>query len=84
MARYGARPPLSLERLRRLPGGRVAYRLKYVDRGRRGKHRVMTGIEFMARLAAIIAPERASQDDVGYDDVVVSGKDHAADSPAIR
>jgi hypothetical protein len=27
LARYGARPPLSLERLRRLPGGRVAYRL---------------------------------------------------------
>ena len=43
LARYGARPPLSLERLRRLPGGRVAYRLKYVDRGRRGKNRVMTG-----------------------------------------
>jgi hypothetical protein len=58
LCRYGARPPLSLERLRRLPGGRVSYRLKYVDRGRRGKHRVMTGIEFMARLAAIIAPPR--------------------------
>jgi hypothetical protein len=58
LARYGARPPLSLERLRRLPGGHVAYRLKYVDRGRRGKNRVMTGIEFMARLAAIIAPPR--------------------------
>ena len=58
LARYGARPPLSLEWLRRLPGGRVAYRLKYVDRGRRGKNRVMTGIEFMARLAAIIAPPR--------------------------
>ena len=56
--RYGARPPLSLERLRRLPGGRVAYRLKYVSRGRRGKHRVMTGMEFMARLAAIICPPR--------------------------
>ena len=42
-ARYGARPPLSLERLRRLPGGRVAYRLKYVEPRRRGKHRVMTG-----------------------------------------
>jgi hypothetical protein len=32
LARYGARPPLSLERLRRLPGGRVAYRLKHVGR----------------------------------------------------
>ncbi len=39
LCRYGARPPLSLERLRRLPGGRVAYRLKYVGRGS-GKHRV--------------------------------------------
>ena len=58
LARYGARPPLSLERLRRLPGGRVSYRLKYVDHGRRGKHRVMSGLEFMARLAAIIAPPR--------------------------
>ncbi|MGD0529759.1 MAG: transposase, partial [Polyangiaceae bacterium] len=57
LCRYGARPPLSLERLRRLPGGRVAYRLKYVSRGR-GKHRVMTAMEFMARLAAIIAPPR--------------------------
>jgi hypothetical protein len=57
LCRYGARPPLSLERLRRLPGGRIAYRLKYVSRGR-GKHRVMTAMEFMARLAAIIAPPR--------------------------
>jgi hypothetical protein len=57
LARYALRPPLSLERLRRLPGGRIAYRLKYVTRGR-GKHRVMTGMEFMARLSAIIAPPR--------------------------
>lgn len=57
LVRYGARPPLSLERLGRLPGGRVAYRLKYVTRGR-GKFRIMTGVEFMARLAAIIAPPR--------------------------
>jgi hypothetical protein len=57
LCRYATRPPLSLERLRRLPGGRIAYRLKYVSRGR-GKHRVMTGVEFMARLAAIIAPPR--------------------------
>jgi hypothetical protein len=31
--------------------------LKYVTRGR-GKYRVMTGLEFMARLAAIICPPR--------------------------
>ncbi|MGH7272448.1 MAG: transposase [Polyangiaceae bacterium] len=52
LARYALRPPLSLERLRRLPGGRIAYRLKYVSRDR-GKHRVMTPMEFMARLSAI-------------------------------
>jgi hypothetical protein len=57
LARYAVRPPLSLERLRRLPGGQIAYRLKYVRRGR-GKHRVMSPMEFMARLAAIIAPPR--------------------------
>ncbi len=57
LMRYGGRPPLSIERLRRLPDGRVAYRLKYVGRGR-GKHRVMTPMEFMARLAAIICPPR--------------------------
>jgi hypothetical protein len=33
LLRYAARPPLSLGRLRRLPGGRVAYRLKYAPRG---------------------------------------------------
>jgi hypothetical protein len=57
LARYALRPPLSLERLRQLPGGRITYRLKYVTR-ERGKFRVMTGLEFMARLAAIIAPPR--------------------------
>jgi hypothetical protein len=58
LLRYAARPPLSLERLRRLPGGRVAYRLKYVAHGRRGKYRVMTGVEFLVRLAAITCPPR--------------------------
>jgi hypothetical protein len=57
LVRYAARPALSLQRLRRLPGGRVAYRLKYVGRGR-GKHRVMTPMEFMARLSALIPPPR--------------------------
>ncbi|HLK36728.1 MAG TPA: transposase [Polyangiaceae bacterium] len=53
LARYALRPPLSLERLRRLPGGRIAHRLNYVSRGR-GKHRVMTPMEFMARLSTIV------------------------------
>jgi Putative transposase len=54
--RYGARPPLALDRLRRLPGGRIAYRIKYARAG--SKHRVMTPIEMMARLAALIPPPR--------------------------
>ena len=57
LMRYGSRPPLSLGRLRRLPGGRAAYRLKYVSRGR-SKDRVMSCMEFMARLAAITCPPR--------------------------
>ena len=57
LCRYAARPALSLERLRRLPGGRVAYRLKYGNHGR-GKHRIMPAMEFMARLAALIPPPR--------------------------
>jgi hypothetical protein len=58
LCRYGARPPLSLERLRRLPGGRVAYRVKYVRAGKRAKHRVMTSIELLARLSALLPPPR--------------------------
>jgi hypothetical protein len=40
MARYGARPPLSLERLRRLPGGRVGYRLLCLEFRPSGRSRV--------------------------------------------
>ncbi len=57
LCRYGARPALSLERLRRLPAGRFAYRVKYARRGR-AKHRVMTSTELLARLAALIPPPR--------------------------
>jgi hypothetical protein len=57
LIRYCARPPLSLERLKALPDGRVAYRTKYPRRG--GKtHRVMTPMELMARLAALVPPPR--------------------------
>ncbi len=56
LARYGARPPVSLERLRRLPGGRVAYRLKNVTRGR-GKYRVMTGLEWRSAWRKDIVPK---------------------------
>jgi len=57
LMRYGARPPLALDRLRRLPDGRIAYRIKKL-RGGRAKHRVMTPLEFLARLAAIVPPPR--------------------------
>jgi hypothetical protein len=40
-----------------MPGGRVAYRLKYVSSGR-GKFRIMTAMEFMVRLRALTAPLR--------------------------
>jgi hypothetical protein len=55
--RYGARPPFSLERLRRLPGGNIAYRIKKLRDGR-AKLRVMTPLELLARLAAIVPPPR--------------------------
>ena len=57
LMRYGARPPLALDRLRRLPGGRLAYRIKQYRDGR-AKHRVMTPLEFLARLAALVPPPR--------------------------
>lgn len=57
LCRYGARPPFSLERLRRLPGGRIAYRIKKVGAGRT-KHRMMTPLELLARLAALVPPPR--------------------------
>ena len=57
LCRYGARPPFSLARLSVLPDGRIAYRTKYP--GPHGHtHRVMTPVEFLARLAALIPPPR--------------------------
>jgi hypothetical protein len=56
LLRYGARPPLALDRLRRLADGRIAYRVKYART--RSKHRVMTPLEMLARLAALIPPPR--------------------------
>jgi len=57
LCRYGARPALSLERLRRLPGGKIAYRVKKLARGG-AKTRVMTPLELLARLSAIVPPPR--------------------------
>jgi hypothetical protein len=40
-----------------LPGGRIAYRIKKLGAGR-AKHRVMTPLELLARLAALVPPPR--------------------------
>jgi len=45
--------------LRRLPDGRIALRVKYARAGR-AKHRVMTPLEFLARLSAI-TPDPSSK-----------------------
>ena len=55
--RYGARPPFSLERFRKLPRGRIGYRIKKA-RGGRAKLLVLTPIELLARIAALIPPPR--------------------------
>ncbi len=53
--RYGARPPFALERFSQLADGRIAYRLKAPNR--RGQtHRVMTPVECLARLCALVPP----------------------------
>jgi hypothetical protein len=57
LMRYGARPPLALDRLQLLAAGLVGYRIKKL-RGGRAKMRMMTPLEFLARLAAIVPPPR--------------------------
>ncbi len=55
LLRYGARPPFSLERLGELSDGRLTYALK--KRRKNGQsHVVMTPLEFLARLSALIPP----------------------------
>jgi hypothetical protein len=56
LLRYCARPAFALERLELLADGRVAYRLKVPTR--RATHRLMTPVEFLARLAALVPPPR--------------------------
>jgi Putative transposase len=58
LLRYGARPPFALERLRTISGGRITYRIKKVAHGARDKVRVMTPLEFLAWLSALIPPPR--------------------------
>ncbi|WP_438042448.1 transposase [Sorangium sp. So ce128] len=54
--RYCSRPAFALDRIELLPDGRIAYLLKTPRRGR--THRVMSPMEFMARLAALIPPPK--------------------------
>jgi Putative transposase len=56
LVRYCARPPFALDRISVLRDGRIAYLLKVPRRGR--THRVMTPMEFMARLCVLIPPPR--------------------------
>lgn len=57
LCRYGARPPFSLERLSLLPDGRVAYRLRKPRRDG-ATHLVLTPMQFLAKLAALVPPPR--------------------------
>ncbi|WP_437981686.1 transposase [Sorangium sp. So ce117] len=54
LLRYCARPPFATGRIEVLKDGRVAYLMKTARRG--STHRVMTPIELMARLAALVPP----------------------------
>ncbi len=56
LLRYCARAPLSLQRLSELPGSRIAYAIK----NPRGKqtHRIMTPVQFLARLCGLIPAPR--------------------------
>ena len=57
LCRYGARPPFSLERLSLLADGRVAYLLRK-PRSSGATHLVMTPLQFLARISALIPPPR--------------------------
>jgi len=57
LCRYGARPPFSLERISLLPDGRVAYRLRK-PRKNGATHLVLTPMQFLARISALIPPPR--------------------------
>jgi hypothetical protein len=57
LLRYCARPPFSLERMSRLPDGRVAYLLRKPRRNG-ATHLVMTPVQFLARISALIPPPR--------------------------
>jgi len=59
LCNYGARGPLSLERLSALPDGRLAYRIKRPSPTGQ-THLVFPPVAFLRRLAALVPPPRAN------------------------
>jgi hypothetical protein len=57
LCRYAARPGIALSRMTLLDDGRIAYRVRHPYQPG-GTHRVMTPVEFLARLAALVPPPR--------------------------
>jgi hypothetical protein len=57
LCRYGLRPPFSLSRFRVLRDGRISYRVKKSAR-RTSRCRIMTPVECIARLCALVPPPR--------------------------
>jgi hypothetical protein len=57
LSRYGLRPPFSLSRLRVLRDGRISYQVKKSSR-RISRCRLMTPVECIARLCALVPPPR--------------------------
>ena len=58
LCRYVLRPPFSEERLERLPDGRVLYGFRR-PRADGTSHLVLTGVQLVEKLAALVAPPRA-------------------------
>ena len=59
MANYGARGPLSLERLSQLPDGRLSYRMKRPSASG-ATSLEFTPVDFLRRVAALIPPPRVN------------------------
>jgi|LAHR01.1.fsa_nt_gb hypothetical protein len=57
LCRYVTRPPFAMDRFTELPDGRIAYRVRH-PLGPGKTHRVMTPVELLARLAALVPPPR--------------------------
>jgi len=57
LCRYVTRPPFAIDRFTELPDGRIAYRVRPPP-GPDKTHRVMTPVELLARLAALVPPPR--------------------------